>query len=174
MIELEYDLSDVEAKCEEGQAHQVRVAQRAPETAAKVGVERAQARRRYKNRTGNLTFEAVGRPVTTNPTGGTAEMVWPVSYASYVNDGTKAHDILPKLGAGFIGPPQPGQGRRSRGKGRVMLAFNVGGHMAFARRVRHPGTQPYAFADEAALQAQHTLVHEVEVGVAELEKILSR
>lgn len=69
--------------------------------------------------------------------------------AMMLNDGTRPHRIMPKLGARFVGPAQEGQGRRSRGGGRNFLKFQVGGQTVFAREVRHPGTRPYRFLEDA-------------------------
>ena len=53
-----------------------------------------------------------------------------VSYAKFVAEGTKAHEIRPKNASA--------------------LAFKVGGKMVYAKVVRHPGTKANPFMSEAA------------------------
>lgn len=65
--------------------------------------------------------------------------------AKMLDKGTKAHAILPKASAGFVGPLPQGQGRRGRGQGRKVLAFSINGQFRFASRVRHPGTKPVGY-----------------------------
>lgn len=69
--------------------------------------------------------------------------------AAMLNEGTRPHRIMPKLGARFVGPAQAGQGRRARGRGRTFLKFEVGGRIVFARSVNHPGTRPDPFLEAA-------------------------
>lgn len=52
-----------------------------------------------------------------------------VSYAPYVNDGTRPHIIRPRT--------------------RQALKFTVGGRTVFAKVVHHPGTRPNPFLDRA-------------------------
>ena len=56
-----------------------------------------------------------------------------VKYASFVNDGTKPHDIVAR----------PGN----------MLRFVVGGSVVFRKRVRHPGTRSTLFFEKATNKA---------------------
>lgn len=174
MFEITFDLSDVKRACDEGQAQRIRSAQSAAKVAAEEGLAQAMGRRRFKSRTGNLVGKATAGPATTNATGGESVMSWPVSYASFVDAGTAAHTIRPRLGAGVSGPVQPGQGRRSRGRGRAFLRFEIGGRAIYARAVHHPGTRATGFAGDATLTAERIVVREVEVGWLELAEILSR
>lgn len=50
-------------------------------------------------------------------------------YATFVVDGTKPHEILPKNAS--------------------VLAFQINGTTVFAKRVHHPGTSPNPFVDES-------------------------
>lgn len=174
MFEISFDFSDVKRACEEGQAQRIRSAQSAVKVAAEEALAQAMGRRRFKSRTGNLVGKATAGPVTTDATGGESVMSWPVSYASFVDAGTAPHAIRPRLGAGVSGPAQPGQGRRSRGRGRAFLRFEIGGRVIYARAVHHPGTRATGFAGDAAMTAERLVVREVEVGWRELEQILSR
>lgn len=154
MIDLTFDLSDVRRGCREGDVQQLGVARAAPLVAAQEGQARAMARRRYKDRSGQLTASAKVTS-TTSETGGEAEMVWSAPHASFVDEGTPPHDIRPRR--------------------RTYLKFDGGGGSpVFARVVRHPGTRPTGFAGDAAQTAERVLVREVEVGFRELEQILNR
>jgi len=55
-----------------------------------------------------------------------------VRYASFVNDGTRPHDIVAKGGA---------------------LKFQADGETVFRKRVRHPGTRPTLFFESAVDKA---------------------
>ena len=56
-----------------------------------------------------------------------------VSYAPYVNDGTRPHQIRPKSPGG-------------------VLRFRVGGRIVYAKVVNHPGTRARPFLDDALRQ----------------------
>jgi hypothetical protein len=83
----------------------------------------------------------------------------PKSYASFVNDGTEAHDIWPKAAHGAaVSSLKPGQTRRARGKGPhehivgrgIALRWkDSGGGEHFASMVHHPESKPYPFMDDA-------------------------
>lgn len=155
MYDLEVDLSDVRRACVEGQAQRVLSSHRAVEVAAVEGVTQAKARRRYKDRTGGLTAKALGRAVEATPQGGLAEMTWDAPYASFVDEGTRPHEIRPKR--------------------RTFLRFSIGGGPPiFARVVRHPGTRAAAFTGDAETAAERALTREVEASFLDLEKILNR
>lgn len=174
IFSLEFDLSDVDAKCTEGQAHRIRSGQRLPLAAAEAGVAEAKANHAYKDRSGKLTRSGHARPIGTNGAETVAEMRWSAPYASEVDGGTKAHLIYPKLGSNTSGPLLQGQSRSRRGQGHVLLAFAMGGRLIFARKVRHPGTRPYGFAGHAYLTAERFIQATVETDALELEEILSR
>lgn len=154
MFTVEIDLSDVRRACREGQAQRVLSSHRAVEVAAVEGVAQAKARRRYKDRTGNLTAKALGRAVQATATGGLAEMTWPVPYASFVDEGTRPHEIRAKRGGA--------------------LRFVLGERVIFARSVRHPGTHAAAFTGDATEAAERALVRETEASWLDLEALLNR
>lgn len=83
----------------------------------------------------------------------------------FVEDGTKAHEIRPKMGAGVSGPVRPGQGRRSSGSERSVLRFVIGGRTFFRPSVRHPGTKATHFMRDARDGAERELTRFVEVGI---------
>jgi hypothetical protein len=64
-------------------------------------------------------------------------------YASFVEGGTKPHDI----------PKRPGKVLRFRG---------AGGGFVFARKVKHPGTRPYKFLSRGLLAARNEFTDEMD------------
>lgn len=106
------------------------------------------AKLRVPRRTGNL-----GRSIhagTVTETG--AQVVASADHASYVELGTRAHDIQPKAGRiGRNGRPAAlawGGARRLSGSLRSGASPT-----SFARRVHHPGTAPHPFLRPAAEEA---------------------
>jgi hypothetical protein len=92
-------------------------------------------------RTGNLGRSIrIGR-VTPNE----AQTIASASYALYVHEGTKAHDIRPKNRKALA---FPAAGSSTLG-GRV----RSGGRVRFAKRVRHPGTKANPFMLRGARKA---------------------
>lgn len=90
----------------------------------------------------------------------------PAPYAIFVEAGTRAHDIRPKLGAGFIGPARESQGRQSRGPAKPLLRWrDSGGRWHAAKLVKHPGTTATHFMQDARDQAEAALVRFVEIGL---------
>lgn len=79
--------------------------------------------------------------------------------AVYLDQGTRAHFIRPKVAHGFKGPTQEGQGRRKRGTGkaRSVLVFSANGGTRFARVVKHPGTKATKFVDQEVAIAERVL-----------------
>lgn len=154
MFTVEIDEAGLRRAAREGQAQRVLSAHRAVEIAATEGLAQSKARRRYKDRTGNLTRLATARAVEASPQGGLAEIVWPVPYAAAVDEGTKPHEIRPRR--------------------RTFLRFEFGGSPIFARKVNHPGTRPTGFAGDAAMSAERVLIREVEESFVDLEHLLNQ
>jgi hypothetical protein len=174
LIDIDFDLSDIRRRCADANAVLRQGVRGAVMTAAKEGLETSKARRRYKDRTGNLTRKAyVGRDLG-GPNDANAVIVWPVPYAAIVDGGSRAHSIFPKQGAGFRGPVREGQGRKGRGAATPSLAFTVGGRLVFAKSVKHPGTSGYGFAGDAYTKAEAVLTRECEIVVARAEAIFNR
>jgi hypothetical protein len=93
-------------------------------------------------RSGNLGRSIhIGR-VTPNE----AQTIASASYALYVHEGTKAHDIRPKNRKALRFPADGGSATLG---GRV----RSGGKVRFAKRVRHPGTKANPFMTRGAKKA---------------------
>jgi hypothetical protein len=75
-----------------------------------------------------------------------AQTIATASYALYVHEGTKAHDIRPKNRKALRFPADGGSSTLS---GRV----RSGGKVRFAKRVRHPGTKANPFMLRGAKKA---------------------
>lgn len=141
------------------------------------GAEEARAKARFKNHTGNLRRSIRAVRVSASQDAAEGLIVADSPIASYVEEGTKAHDIWPKAGQGSIGPLQKGQSRRKKGDigtHRVALRFMYHGRLIFRRMVHHKGSRPYPFMGIAYIQAERTLVREIEVSVVDAQKILDR
>lgn len=113
-------------------------------------LETAQGTKLFENRSGKTRASIKkglrGRMGWVKATGKLARML---------EGGTRAHMIYPKKAADFVGPVRRGQGRRSRGRARSVLAFQMNGSWRFARSVKHPGTaaRPFmAFAQKMATE----------------------
>lgn len=142
------------------------------------GAQEARQNHPFKNRTGDLERSIVGR-LTGNRTsvgasrgnnvprdsdesldGGVdgaqfGEIVADMPYASFVENGTRPHLIVPK-------------------KGRWLAWENpdAQGDWHFARRVNHPGSRPYPFMGPAYLKCERVMVREIELGVELAQRIL--
>lgn len=93
-------------------------------------------------RTGNLGRSIrIGR-VTPNE----AETIAGASYALFVHEGTRAHDIVPRTKKALRFPADSGSATLG---GRV----RSGGKVRFAKRVRHPGTKANPFMLRGAKKA---------------------
>jgi len=139
------------------------------------GAAEARARHMFKNRTGALERSIQGK-VTGSRAGaptrrskqvsddsqdfGALEAHWGVieakmPYASFVEDGTRPHVIVPK-------------------KARLLHWEEPQGDHHFALRVKHPGTRPLPFMSFAYVKCERVMVREIEVGVADAQRILDR
>lgn len=143
---VDFDLSEVEAACHAYEKHLVRVVHQAVETAVKAGVREAVSRRRYKDRTGMLTQDAVGRVLIRLMDGAVGEMFWKQKYASYVDAGTRPHPIV------------------ARRKPNLVFDWPKIGGIFVGKSVNHPGTRPTGFAGLAYLKADAVLKAEIEGG----------
>ena len=136
------------------------------------GAQEARTVHRYKDRTGALTASTVGRVEVSAPGGAVGVIEATKPYASFVEEGTAAHEIRPKLGAGVEGPLQKGQRRRGRGAERAMLHWEDDNGHHFARKVNHPGTPSLPFIGPAVLKAERVIVRDVEVAIAKVATIM--
>lgn len=139
---------------------------RAVKNGIAAGVAEAKSQHRYKDKTGTLTASIHADPVVVTRTGATGAMKADAKYASYVEEGTKAHEIRPKAGRGFVGPLLPGQSR-GRGKGGGMLAWqDAAGIWHRAKVVHHPGTKAYGFMAQAYTKCEAVIEKDVELVVS--------
>jgi hypothetical protein len=141
------------------------------------GAAEAKTKHVFKNRTGDLERSIVGR-LTGNRTSvgasrgtnipssqssrtsldpndgaqfGLIEATMP--YASFVENGTRPHLILPK-------------------KGRWLAWERPAGEWHFAQRVNHPGSRPHPYMSFAYLKCERVMIREIERGIADAQKIL--
>jgi len=153
---VDFDLSDIRDALRLAEREINHGAENAVRLAASEGLAYSRARRRYKDRTGQLSDFAYSTIVSRSVGKPEAEIVWPVAYASFVEEGTKPHPIearrapnlvfyWPKIGGVFVG-----------------------------KRVNHPGTKAYGFAGDAYRKAEDVLIREAELGVEAAQRILSR
>lgn len=167
--QLERDFARALPELEGGLWHAV-------DAACKEGAGEAKTQHRYEDKTGDLTKSIDGQ--LTHGTRQSAEgvIVAKAKYASFVEEGTKAHVIRPKAGAGFVGPLLEGQSRKSRGrKGTRMLAWEQPqGDWHYAREVHHPGTRAYGFMGQAYTKAERVLEREVERAVDAMSRAFAR
>jgi len=143
---VDFDLSEIEAACHAYEQHLVRAVHQAVEAAVKAGVREAVTRRRYKDRTGQLTQSASGTVLVRLADGAVGEMSWPVKYASYVDAGTRPHVI------------------EARRKPNLVFDWPKIGGLFVGKRVNHPGTPAYGFAGLAYHKAEAVLAAEIEAG----------
>lgn len=86
--ECEIDLSELEADLDKAQHDLVRGLPEAVTAAASEGLTEALRQRRYQNRTGRLSGTAIAYgPLTQSAREATAEIHWPMRYASMVDQG---------------------------------------------------------------------------------------
>ncbi len=122
--------------------------------ATRIGLDegRVLAKAMARRRTGALAESIVTRLLASSQRSADGEMVAAKPYASFVEGGTKAHEIRPRNGQA--------------------LRFFVGGAAHFARVVHHPGTRPYPFVGPALEKWQRVAIRELESGLPDLQKII--
>ncbi len=125
----------------------------------------------FKDRTGQLRTGITARFINSDGRSVLWELLSPMPYSRYVEEGTRPHDIWPKAAHGLKGPLRNGQTRRATGRGPhehivgrgIALRWVSGGVTHFAAMVRHPGTPALAFMGPAYLKAQAVLEREFEL-----------
>ena len=166
--ELESGWRDALDELSKGMATAVR-------NAATEGAAEARTVHTYKDQTGALTKSIKGE--LTESGRGYAEGYIRAGdpKASWIEEGTAAHRILPKAGEG-IGPLPKGQSRRSSkdiGTHRTALRWRgADGTTHFARVVNHPGGKSYPFMGPAYLKAERVLTRDLEVAIEKARKIM--
>lgn len=120
-------------------------------TALEEGERQAKTQHRYEDQTGLLTSRIRGYVEISIPGAAQGVLGAFTDYASFVEGGTKPHEI----------------------HGNPFLTFKAkDGTWVTTRMVHHPGTKAYAFMGDAALKAERVLIRELELGVAELQRLL--
>lgn len=149
MFDLEMDITGVEeleAQALEADNELVSVVAEAVEGALEDGVARARQTHTYQDRSGALTASIGSHLETGGPSGASGVLEATAPYASFVEEGTDAHDIEAPDGG--------------------VLAWDDGGGTRFARRVHHPGTAAKPFLQPAADYAGERVSERIAAGVA--------
>lgn len=118
------------------------------------GADEARTKHRFKNRSGRLEQSIKGRVTGSSPDGHRGEIVASEKYASFVENGTRPHEIRPKRAGGVL--------RFVASDGAVVLT----------RRVMHPGTTALPFMSFAYQKCERVMIREIEIGVASAQRIL--
>jgi hypothetical protein len=100
----------------------------------------------------------------------------PAKYASYVELGTRPHQIWPMAAHGLKGPLRSGQNRRATGKGPhehivgrgQALRWVDGSGEHFARMVHHPGTTGFFFMRYAETVMRRELEKTIQAAIRPL------
>lgn len=142
----------------------VRGIHRAVQTAIEDGVGEAKRVRTFKDRTGDLYRSIVARMWGgEDALGAEGTMEATAPYASFVENGTRAHIIEPKRRKmlAWFNDARDEAGRFAAGRGVI-----------FAHRVQHPGTRPMPFMGPAYLKAQAVLEAQILVAIEHAQKSL--
>lgn len=116
--------------------------------AVEEAVKLAAQTHRYEDQTGLLTSRIKGFVEISTPGAATWILGAFTDYASFVESGTKPHDI----------------------RGNPYLTFKTkDGQWVTTEVVHHPGTKPYAYMGDAYLKCERVLLREVESAVAMLQ-----
>lgn len=120
-------------------------------TSLEEGERQAKTRHRYEDQTGLLTSRIKGYVEISVPGAAQGILGAFTDYASFVEGGTRPHEI----------------------HGNPFLTFKAkDGTWVTTRMVHHPGTKPYAFMGDALLKTERVLIREVEVAASELQRLL--
>jgi hypothetical protein len=118
------------------------------------GAEEARRVHRWQNRTGVLQDSIHGLAPTNTSNGAEGILAALAPYASYLEEGTKAHEI------------------KARRAPFLHWEDEEGHH--YAKRVWHPGTQASPFIGPAVLKFERVVEREVELGIKRADDILSK
>lgn len=151
----------------------------ATRNAAQEGAEEARRSGRFKDRTGQLRTNIVAYFLKSNGRSVQWEILSPMFYSKFIEQGTRAHEIWPKAGYGLKGPLRSGQTRRATGKGPhehivgrgQALRWTSGGQTFFARMVHHPGSAAMPFMGLAYLKAEAVLYRDIHVGIDKASRL---
>jgi hypothetical protein len=107
--------------------------------------------KRFKDQTGLLTSMMKGWVEISVPGGAIGEIGAYTYYASFVDGGTKPHEI----------------------HGNPFLTFKTaGGQWVTTRMVHHPGTKPYGMGGQMYFAAERIMLREIEMGVEDMKRLL--
>ena len=98
----------------------------------------------WKDRTGDARRTITSRTSTITPTLAEAEIIAPLKYHIFLDEGTRPHEILPV-------------------RARYLRFVAKDGNLVFTKRVWHPGTKGFGFAGKAYHKAERVLWAEMEV-----------
>ena len=177
MFTIDLDLSGVQRDWNEALGVLSDGIRRGVKMAIDEGIAEAKSNHEYRDQTGTLTRSMRSRMGTSTRGGAEGYMVALAKHASYVERGTRPHDIRPKEGEGFKGPMRRGQSRRDSrdiGTHRVALRWTQGGRVRFAKVVHHPGSRPYAVLGMGYLKAERVLQREIEIAQEKMAAIMNR
>jgi hypothetical protein len=129
--------------------------------------------KRFQDQTGLLTSMMKGWVEISVPGGAIGEIGAYTYYASYVDGGTKPHEIHATAGGGFNGPLREGQSRSGRGThSGGLLTFKIGGRWVSTPMVHHPGTKAYGMGGVMYHAAERIMIREIEMGVEDMKRLL--
>lgn len=111
--------------------------------ALKVGEAQAKLAHKYKSRTGELERKTAGKLLEVSRFGAVGELKADTPYASFVEKGTKPHEITVR-------------------KAPMLHWVDEGGDDHFAITVQHPGTDPMPFLEPTIPLMEHTINARVE------------
>jgi hypothetical protein len=155
-VRLDFDLAGLDQLQRRLESDLERLTRDAVHAAAKVTTAKAK-RGNFKDHTRQLRSTIKSTILGQRGAWYMAEVLAPKPYASFVENGTEAHDIWPKAAHGLKGPLRNGQTRRATGKGPhehivgrgIALRFKIGGREVFARYIHHPGSRAIPFMEPA-------------------------
>lgn len=120
--------------------------------AATEGANEAKANPGFQDRTGNLRSNIQARRVASGRLGETWEIVSPMPYSRFVDEGTRPHMIYPRNAS-------------------VLHWEDADGAHHFAKAVHHPGTRGTGFMGSAYLKAERRLYAEIDTILHVLERV---
>lgn len=106
--------------------------------------------KRFQDQTGLLTSMMKGAVEISVPGGAIGEIGAYTFYATYVDGGTRPHEI----------------------HGDPLLTFKINGRWVSVRGVHHPGTKPYGFGGVMYHAAERIMIREIEMGVEDMKRFL--
>ncbi len=175
-VSVEIDLSDLE-RCLAAIDGELSAGCRAAVQAATAEAPAEALRvRTWKNRTGEAQRRTRGVLTALTRDGAEGLVESDVHYASYLDAGTRPHEIRPlnyHWGAGrYVVPRSRVTGKKVRGttfgagRGKFLRFVGASGGVVFARIVQHPGTKGDGYMGAAYHKAERVMEREIDVGIA--------